>query len=280
MPTPWSSCPGSSVYDERVRHGISVFQEGRARTIVLTNDGLRGRWSRRRQANLTSVERARDAVLDAGIPEQHLIVLKPRVHSTYDEALTVRRLRTRAPASGPSWSSPLPITRGGRCGCFDRCWNRAGVRVGIDSPLPGDQSPTPGAWWLSRVGWHSVALEYLKLLYYAIQVWLRAGSRRSAEHSRLTVCFIGGRLRFPEGPAASARPPPSGTFSAWCECARSGLTDPQHPVRMVHSALQALDLVEEIEELIDFPVSEQTAEHRPADCRRCGSRRKSACPCE
>src|SRR5688500_2578871 len=49
---------GSSVYDERVRHGISVFQAGRARSIVLTNDGLRGRWSRRRQSNLTSIARA------------------------------------------------------------------------------------------------------------------------------------------------------------------------------------------------------------------------------
>src|SRR5688500_12770887 len=87
---------GSSVYDERIRHGISVFQEGRARSIVLTNDGLRGRWSRRRQANLTSVERARDAVFDAGIPHDRLTILAPRVASTFDEAVAVRNFVQQA----------------------------------------------------------------------------------------------------------------------------------------------------------------------------------------
>jgi uncharacterized SAM-binding protein YcdF (DUF218 family) len=156
---------GASVYDERIRHGLSVFQEGRAQTIVLTNDGLRGRWSRRRQANLTSVERAKDAVIDAGIPERHLIVLKPRVNSTYDEALTVHRfaeeagIRTVLVVTSPYHSRRAMWI-------FRRVLEPAGVRVGIDSPVPGDQSPRPGAWWLSRIGWQSVALEYVKLVYY------------------------------------------------------------------------------------------------------------------
>ncbi len=159
---------GSSMYDERVRHGISVLQEGQAKTIVLTNDGLRGRWSRRRQANLTSVERARDAILDAGVPEQQFVVLKPRVHSTFDEAVTVRRF---AEAGGIRnvlvVTSPYHSRRA--LWVFRRVLEPAGVRVGIDSPLPGEQSPRAGEWWLSRVGWHSVALEYVKLVYYRIK---------------------------------------------------------------------------------------------------------------
>jgi len=159
---------GASVYDERVRHGIALLQEGRARAIVLTNDGLRGRWSRRRQANLTSVERAKDALLDAGVPEQQLIVLKSRVNSTYDEATAVRSFAGSAGITSVLVvTSPYHSRRA--LWVFRRVLEPAGVRVGIDSPLPGEQSPRPGAWWLSRVGWHSVAVEYVKLVYYRIK---------------------------------------------------------------------------------------------------------------
>jgi uncharacterized SAM-binding protein YcdF (DUF218 family) len=159
---------GASGYEERIRHGISVFLQGRARTIVLTNDGLRGRWSRRRQANLTSAERAKDAVLDAGVPEDRLVILNPRVNSTYDEAVTVRAF---AEETGIRIvlvvTSPYHSRRA--LWVFRRVLEPAGVRVGIDSPSTGEQSPHHGAWWLSRTGWHSVALEYVKLAYYRIK---------------------------------------------------------------------------------------------------------------
>jgi uncharacterized SAM-binding protein YcdF (DUF218 family) len=159
---------GASVYDERVRHGISVFREGRAGTIVLTNDGLRGRWSRRRQTNLRSAERAKDAVLEAGIHEQHLIVLKPRVRSTYDEAVTVRRFAEETGIKNVLVvTSPYHSRRA--LWIFRRVLEPAGVRVGIESPLPGDESPPAERWWLSRIGWHSVGLEYVKLVYYRLK---------------------------------------------------------------------------------------------------------------
>ena len=158
---------GSSVYDERIRHGISVFQEGWARSIVLTNDGLRGRWSRRRQANLTSVERARDAVVDAGIPHDRLIILPPAVGSTFDEAIAVRNFAERAGVrSVLVVTSPYLSRRA--LWVFRRVLEPA-VRVGIDSPPPGRLSPVPAKWWLSRAGWHNVALEYPKLVYYRIK---------------------------------------------------------------------------------------------------------------
>lgn len=142
---------GASVYDERVRHGIALFREGRARTIVLTNDGLRGRWSRRRQANLTSVERAKDTVLDAGIPEQQLVILSARVDSTYDEAVTVRSFVEKSGIKNVLVvTSPYHSRRALRV--FRQLVEPAGVRVGIDSPLPGEQSPRTSEWWLSRTG--------------------------------------------------------------------------------------------------------------------------------
>ena len=158
---------GSSVYDERIGHGIGVLRDGRAQSIVLTNDGLRGRWSRRRQANLTSTERAKDALLDAGIPEQRLIILPQRVKSTYDEAVAVREFAEKAGIRNILVvTSPYHSRRA--LWVFRRVLEPAGVEVGIDSPPPGQQSPRPGSWWLSRTGWRSVALEYVKLVYYRI----------------------------------------------------------------------------------------------------------------
>ena len=134
--------------------------------MVLTNDGLRGRWSRRRQANLTSTERAKDAVLDAGIPEQRLIILPQRVNSTYDEAVAVRGfVETAGIRRVLVVTSPYHSRRA--LWVFRRVL--AGVEVGIDSPLPGEQSPAAGTWWLSKTGWHNVALEYVKLVYYRIK---------------------------------------------------------------------------------------------------------------
>ena len=159
---------GSPVYDERIRHGIGMLREGRAPSIVLTNDGLRGRWSRRRQANLTSTERARDAVRDAGIPEQRLITLPQRVNSTYDEAVVIRGFAEKTGIRKVLVvTSPYHSRRA--LWVFRRVLEPAGVEVGIDSPPPGEQSPSPGTWWLSRAGWRSVALEYVKLVYYRIK---------------------------------------------------------------------------------------------------------------
>lgn len=159
---------GSPVYDERVRYGIALLREGRANTLVLTNDGLRGRWSRRRQANLTSVERAKDVVIDAGIDEQRLVILPTRVNSTYDEAVVVRAFAERTGISDVLVvTSPYHSRRA--LWVFRRVLGPAGVEVGVDSPLPGQQSPRPGEWWLSRGGWYSVALEYVKLVYYRIR---------------------------------------------------------------------------------------------------------------
>ena len=159
---------GSSVYEERVRHGIGLLRQGRANTLVLTNDGLKGRWSRRRQANLTSVERAKDMVFDAAIAEERLVILPARVNSTYDEAVVVRAFAEKSGIrSVLVVTSPYHSRRA--LWVFRRVMGPAGVEVGIDSPLPGEQSPRPGGWWLSRTGWHNVGLEYVKLVYYRIK---------------------------------------------------------------------------------------------------------------
>src|SRR5437870_10161812 len=51
---------GAKVYVERAERAAELFHEGRAPIILLTNDGLRGPWSPRRQDNPRFVEQAAD----------------------------------------------------------------------------------------------------------------------------------------------------------------------------------------------------------------------------
>jgi uncharacterized SAM-binding protein YcdF (DUF218 family) len=113
------------------------------------------------------VERAKDTLFDAGIPHDRLTFLTSRVASTYDEAIVVRNFAEQAGVQ-----SVLVVTspyHSRRALWVFRRVLEPDVRVGVDSPPPGDQSPTPGEWWLSRAGWHNVGLEYAKLVYYRIK---------------------------------------------------------------------------------------------------------------
>jgi uncharacterized SAM-binding protein YcdF (DUF218 family) len=159
---------GSPLYDERIQHAIELFTLGRARSIVLTNDGVRGGWSRRHQRNLPPIERGRDALLDAGIDENRVVLLTGRVRSTYDEAIALREIaKTRAIRSVVIVTSPYHSRRA--FWIFRRILASQGVQVGIDPVPPGRLSPDPETWWTSRRGWYGVPLEYVKLAYYLVR---------------------------------------------------------------------------------------------------------------
>lgn len=158
---------GSPVYAERLRHAVTVFQQGRAPTIVLTDDGLAGGWSRAKQRNRRSIERGHDLLLDAGVPGDRVARLPGRVRSTYDEALAFQTYaRSQRIRSLVIVTSPYHARRA--LWTFDRVLAADGIAVGIDPVSPGDQSPRPGFWWLSGLGWQSVAAEYPKWVYYLI----------------------------------------------------------------------------------------------------------------
>lgn len=159
---------GSPVYSERIEHAIGLFKLGRARAVVLTNDGVRGGWSRRHQRNLPPIERGREAFLDAGIDESRLILLKDRVRSTYDEANAFRGIaKAHAIRSVVIVTSPYHSKRA--LWIFRRVLASEGVHVGVDPVPPGKLSPAPETWWTTRRGWHSVPLEYVKLAYYLVK---------------------------------------------------------------------------------------------------------------
>jgi uncharacterized SAM-binding protein YcdF (DUF218 family) len=158
---------GSPVYAERLRHAARLYHEGRARAIVLTDDGLAGRWSRQRQRNPRSIERGRDTLLASGLPADRVIMLSGRVYSTYDEAVTVQAYaRAQRLRSLLIVTSPYHARRA--LWVFDRVLSADNVSVGVNPVPPGDQSPAPSVWWLGRRGWQSVAGEYPKFLYYLI----------------------------------------------------------------------------------------------------------------
>jgi len=88
--------------------------------------------------------------------------------STYEEALL---LREQSAARG--LGSVLIVTSGYHSRralwTFERVMRDGGVSVGVAAVAPGVQTPSPATWWLRPAGWRTVALEYLKLVYYRIR---------------------------------------------------------------------------------------------------------------
>ncbi len=158
---------GSAVYDERLQHAAALFHQGRARTILLTNDGLIGGWSRKLQRNPRSIERGRNFLVAAHVPAGQIVELPPQVRRTYDEAVAARAYaRTHQLRSLLIVTSAYHARRA--LWTFNRVLAADDVSVSIDPVMPGHQSPTPELWWLRRGGWQSVAGEYPKFLYYLL----------------------------------------------------------------------------------------------------------------
>ena len=157
---------GSATYDERLDHAIALYRAGRAARLLLTDDGLRGGWSSARQANLRPVQHAVDKLTGAGIPKDSITRLPGVVHSTFDEAVALRgHMDTNRLGSALIVTSPYHSRRA--------LWTLRRVlgtqAIGVSSPPPGQQSPSPRLWWLSRLGWLTVGLEYVKFGYYFVK---------------------------------------------------------------------------------------------------------------
>lgn len=159
---------GSAVQTERVGKAAELLLSQRAPVVLITNDGTRGGWSRRRQARIMMVDRTSDGLVDAGVDESRIVRLPGMVRSTHDEALALRNyLQSHA------LSSVLVVTSGYHSRralwVFRRVLADVDVRVDIAAVPPGWQTPSPDRWWLSRRGWLSVGLEYVKLGFYRLR---------------------------------------------------------------------------------------------------------------
>ena len=156
---------GSSTYVERTAWAAGLFREGRAPIIILTNDGLIGGWNKAEQRNPYFYELAAKELEQQGVPADKIQFATEPALGTYEESLGVREYATAHKLKHLLVVTSAYHSRRALWSMRRAC-EGSGIEVGIDSPPPGLQTPTPGTWWLHRKGWRVVAGEYVKMIYY------------------------------------------------------------------------------------------------------------------
>jgi len=158
---------GSATYKERAHEAARLLHEGRSQLILITNDNMRGPWSSAEQRNLYYYERSFDELRNAGIAAQNIEVVMDPVASTYEEAQVVRDY-----AQQHGLKAILIVTSAYHSRralwVFSRVFRDTGIRIGLVTARPGEESPPPATWWLSARGWRLVPTEYVKMVYYVI----------------------------------------------------------------------------------------------------------------
>lgn len=159
---------GSSTYVERANWAARLYHEGRAPVIILTNDGLIGGWDRVEERNPHFYELAAKELERQGVPAEKIQVASGPALGTYEESLVLREYATTH-----KFKRLLVVTSAyhSRRALWSmrRACEGSGIEIGIDSPPPGWQTPSPSTWWWHRWGWKVVAGEYVKMVYYWTQ---------------------------------------------------------------------------------------------------------------
>lgn len=158
---------GAYAYRERAARAAELFQEGRARAVILTNDNQQSGWSSREQRNPLFVERAREELLELGVPADKVIILPGVVTGTYEEAALVRDYATSNGLRSILFVTSQYHSRRALW-TVRRTFAGTQIAVGLETARPGTDTPSPLAWWLRPRGWSTVASEYPKLIYYRL----------------------------------------------------------------------------------------------------------------
>ena len=160
---------GSSTFIERTDKAAELFHAGKAAKIFLTNDGLKGGWSRKDQRNPFYWELAQRQLTKQGVAAEAIEVLPETVEGTRDEAiLLVKTAKER------NLNSILLVTSGYHSRrtlwVFEKvaAEQKANIKFEIESPPAGQQTSHAAIWWFSPRGWRDVAGEYLKFVYYCL----------------------------------------------------------------------------------------------------------------
>ena len=160
---------GGAAYRERLLRAAELFRAGTSNRILLTNDGQLQSWSQTLRRNPLSVERAVLTLERAGVPPARVEILPGIMHGTSDEAFAASRyIKAHPIRSLVAVTSPYHTRR---TFWMLRHALPEDVVVGIDSTPTTPATPTPQSWWVTAVGWRTVAPEFFKLPYY----WLRFG---------------------------------------------------------------------------------------------------------
>lgn len=149
---------GAPVYFDRVAKASRLFLDGRAPRIVLTNDGVRGSWSRTLQRNPFYFERAILRLNQAGVPSSAIDVLPGRVTGTFEEAS-----RIAAFAREHGFKSLIVVTSDFHTRrtfwSVRRALRGAAIDVGVEP------AASSADWWKTN-GLQAVFSEYGKMMYY------------------------------------------------------------------------------------------------------------------
>lgn len=159
---------GSALQPERVGRAAALYRQGRAPYIIVTDDGTRGPWSSLHQSRPMMVERAQEALVLAGVAQDRIVQLPGVVHSTFDEAIALKRYLGRHRLQTVLIVTSAYHSRRALW-VFRHVLEDSGTSIGIDPVLPGEQSPLPERWWLTRRGWRDVGGEYPKFAYYLLR---------------------------------------------------------------------------------------------------------------
>jgi len=146
--------------DTRLPPVATLYSDGVAPQILLTNDGIFASWSQKYQRNLYLVEWAREDLLEMGVPEDVITLLNFTASGTFHDALnTLAYVRTH-----PEIRSLLVVTSDYHTRrtlwTFWRVFEGTEIQIGV-YPVPD----------LSASWWHRTSvlyLEFLKYVYYRV----------------------------------------------------------------------------------------------------------------
>lgn len=158
---------GSATYRERAQHAGELFNAGKAKRVVLTNDNLKSGWSSAAQRNPYYHELAKEELKRAGVPDANIQIMMVPILGTHDEVLKIKDY-----CDQQKLNSILVVTSAYHSRralwTFRKVFDD-GKKIGIDPAAAGIQTPPPSTWWLHRFGWDLVPREYAKMVGY----WFR-----------------------------------------------------------------------------------------------------------
>jgi uncharacterized SAM-binding protein YcdF (DUF218 family) len=156
---------GSAVYKERTRKAAEIYQQGVAPLIVITNDGGRSGWSRSEQRNLPYVELEQRELIAHGVLPDAIVTLPGVVSGTDDEARAIAvEIEPRQIRSLIIVTSAYHTRRA--LNTFEKILAGKNVEIGVVHAVAGEDAFDPNYWWLSILGWQTVAGEYVKSVVY------------------------------------------------------------------------------------------------------------------
>jgi uncharacterized SAM-binding protein YcdF (DUF218 family) len=154
---------GSKAYKERTAYAASLYRQGVAPLVVLTNDGEQGSWSNVEERNPFFHELAARELEQHGVPASAIKLWPAQVQGTMDEAFQIREFCRQSGAKSVLLVTSEYHSRRAYW-VFDQVLKDSEVRVGVSSP----SSSRIGTifWWLRPQGWKTVGAEYVKMVYY------------------------------------------------------------------------------------------------------------------